>query len=56
MRLESNIRARRPGAVETAAYGIDAAGEIVGAYSLGDNVTHGFITSPLTPTDFPPDP
>ena len=44
-----------PGAEVTAAYGINAYDQIVGAYSLDYEIYHGFITSPLTPADFPPD-
>jgi uncharacterized membrane protein len=40
-----------PGAAATFAFGINNVGEVVGAYSL-DNVTHGFVTSPITVADF----
>lgn len=45
-----------PGAVETAAYGINAAGQIVGTYTLDYETYHGFVTSPLSSADFPPHP
>jgi uncharacterized membrane protein len=40
-----------PGAAATFALGINNAGQVVGAYSL-DNITHGFVTSPITSADF----
>lgn len=39
-----------PGASETLAFGINNAGEVVGAYML-NNVTHGFVTTPITAAD-----
>ena len=41
-----------PGGQATAALGISASGQIVGSYIDPSNVTHGFVTSPITAADF----
>jgi len=41
-----------PGATGTFAFGINDSGQIVGAYTLSNNMTHGFLTSPITAADF----
>jgi probable HAF family extracellular repeat protein len=42
-----------PGASITLAEGINNAGEVVGEYTVGDNLMyHGFVTSPITADDF----
>jgi hypothetical protein len=43
-----------PGAILTYAFRINTSGEIVGDYTLDYNTYHGFVTSPLSPADFPP--
>jgi hypothetical protein len=40
-----------PGAV-TLAFGVNAAGQIVGAYTFDSQTYYGFITNPVTPADF----
>jgi hypothetical protein len=41
-----------PGAIVTAANGINNSGQMVGQYQLPDYTYHGFVTSPITATDF----
>ncbi len=41
-----------PGAVATGAYGVDGTGQVVGEYSLDFQTYHGFVTSPITSSDF----
>jgi probable HAF family extracellular repeat protein len=42
------ISLRYPGAVETFAYSINAAGQVVGGYTSDYQTFHGFVTSPIT--------
>lgn len=37
-----------PGAMETYAYGINSAGQIVGSYTFDQQTFHGFVTNPIT--------
>lgn len=41
-----------PGAAGTTAYGINASGQVVGSYTFDFNTYHGFVTSPITASDF----
>ncbi|MBZ5707085.1 MAG: DUF3466 family protein [Acidobacteriia bacterium] len=41
-----------PGALGTFADGVNASGQVVGAYQLADGSYHGFTTSPITAADF----
>jgi uncharacterized membrane protein len=41
-----------PGALCTGGSAINGSGQIVGQYQLPDYTWHGFVTSPITPTDF----
>jgi probable HAF family extracellular repeat protein len=41
-----------PGAAFTEAYGINKSGQIVGAYTFDYQAYHGFVTNPITDSDF----
>jgi probable HAF family extracellular repeat protein len=41
-----------PGAIYSFAFDINNAGQIVGSYSFDQQTYHGFVTSPITATDF----
>lgn len=41
-----------PGSVTTFALGINSLGQIVGCYSLSDGITHGYVTSPISSSQF----
>jgi probable HAF family extracellular repeat protein len=41
-----------PGAMETQAFGVNKAGQVVGTYTLDQQTSHGFVTSPITVEDF----
>jgi probable HAF family extracellular repeat protein len=46
------ISFRFPGALATAAAGINDAGQVVGQYTFDYKTFHGFVTSPIASSDF----
>jgi len=41
-----------PGAPTTLVFGVNNAGQVVGSYTLGDQIYHGFVSTPITAIDF----
>lgn len=46
------ISLQYPGVKETCPLGINDLGQVVGSYDNQDGTQHGFVTSPIAPTDF----
>jgi probable HAF family extracellular repeat protein len=41
-----------PSALNSLAFGLNNAGQVVGSYTLDNMTYHGFVTSPLNSSDF----